>query len=95
MEAQITKGVLAQGITFVLKDQFESYAYFLLLLLARTPTLPANVHLPSPSEAVGYAKATLEDHGKALHVAGEVGVIAGKAVVETIATQAVVGVLKA
>ncbi|KAL7417271.1 mitochondrial carrier domain-containing protein [Mrakia frigida] len=95
MEAQITKGVLAQGITFVLKDQFESYAYFLLLLLARTPTLPANVHLPSPSEAVGYAKATLEDHGKALHVAGEVGAIAGKAVVETIATQAVVGVLKA
>lgn len=94
MEAQITKGVLAQGITFVLKDQFEAYAYFLLLLLARTPTLPANVNLPTPSQAVGYAKATLEDHEKVLHGVGEVGKIAGKAVVEKIATEVVVGVIK-
>jgi len=65
MEAQITKGVLAQGITFVLKDQFEAYAYFLLLLLAKqqtpTPSLP---RLPSASQVVQYAGETLGDQEK-------------------------------
>lgn len=35
MSAQLFKAVLTQGILFMTKDQFEHYAYVLLLILAR------------------------------------------------------------
>ena len=81
----------------MLKDQFESYAYLLLLVLSRTPTphLPAKV--PTPSEAVGYAKAAVDDVGgpeRVLQVATSAVRVIGKDVVEKVATDLVVGVIK-
>lgn len=87
----------------MLKDQFESWSFLLLLLLSRAPKLDKLPTPPSASEAVGYAKASVEQvvgyvgehHGGAVGEKVVAGVrIIGKDVVEKVATDLVVGVIK-
>ncbi|CDZ96605.1 Predicted mitochondrial carrier protein [Phaffia rhodozyma] len=104
MSAQILKAVLSQGILFMLKDQFESYTFLLLLLFSKafkpTAAAAANISVPSTDQiraksvqAMKDVQEALPSAEKTISLAKRAAEVIGKDVVEKVVTDQVVGAI--